>query len=397
MRKDNFLISTDSYFLFPTLHCFYFIFFALIFSCQTNPKKIYAESVQKNASTVFVSKEQFDRMGLKIGKPEFKTVHQYVKANGLLNIPPQNRASVSSPIGAVVKQIKVVQTQEVKKGQVLAILEHPDFVKLQEDFLSSLSLLGLYEKELERQIQLGSIAAQRDVQAAESQLKQLKAKIESLKNQLIILNSNPEELAKNFQIESTFKLLSPISGNIAIINSGIGAFVRPETEIFHIIDNAHIHADMMVFEKDIFKIKVGQKVKFVLSNLEDKTVEGVIFGIGKVFEPDTKTIAVHAEIPHNEKHGLIPGMYLNAIIEVSSHRTITLPDDAVAYDGDKIVCFQLVENDLAGYTFKMYEIQNNSAAEDRFAGLNPNQDYLQNKGFEVLSLKKLQQQSNDEQ
>jgi cobalt-zinc-cadmium efflux system membrane fusion protein len=344
-----------------------------------------AKEPNHSTDTHFLSKQQIKALGIRMGRPEIKNLSSVVEVNGLLNIPPQNRASVSSPLNAVVKRIAVVQTQEVKKGQLLAVLEHQDVIKMQEEFLSSISLLDLYEKELERQIQLGSVAALRDVQTARTQLNQLKAKIQSLKNQLSILNLDPDKLAQSFIIEPDFKLLSPISGNVALIGTGIGAFVRAETELFQIIDNAHIHADMMVFEKDIFKIKVGQKVKFVLTNLDNKTIEGTIFGIGKVFEPDTKTIAVHAEIPHNEKYGLVPGMYLNAQIETQLLPQYVLPLEATALHESNRVCFELQDSTEEGYYFKIQPLPIDSVNSSFIAGVSSQKIYVLNNGFEFLS------------
>ena len=57
-------------------------------------------------------------------------------------------------------------------------------------------------------------------------------------------------------------MVSPIEGYIRTVEVKTGQYVKPETEMFEIVNIEHIHADLMVFEKDMHKVKVGQRVKF---------------------------------------------------------------------------------------------------------------------------------------
>ena len=131
--------------------------------------------------------------------------------------------------------------------------------------------------------------------------------------------------------------------------------------MFEIVDNHHIHIDLLVYENDISKIKKGQKVSFRVSNLQGKELQAEIFAVGKAFEDDLKAVRIHAEItnPNNE---LIPGMYVNARIVVDDYQANTLPESAIIMEGESSFIFvKTVE--------KVYEshVHNESGAHEESA------------------------------
>ena len=248
-------------------------------------------------------------------------------------------------------------------------MEHTDFIKLQENYITSKNELGLSEKEYLRQKELfeQNAGTGKVFQKAESDYHSAKAKVSSLENQLKLLSVNTNELSQG-KIISSFALIAPIEGYVGNINATIGAYAEPNKILFEIIDNTKIHCDLLVYEKDLFKVKIGQKVNFILANNPEhqdehdrETIEGEIFGINKSFENDTKALTVHASIK-NEKHELIPGMYVNALIDVDNKTSMVVPVDAVVKSDGKEWVF-IVESLPKGkevegdsYIFKMKEV-----------------------------------------
>jgi cobalt-zinc-cadmium efflux system membrane fusion protein len=322
-------------------------------ACSTNTKDTapapeHHDEHEKNL--VELTTEQFKAVGITLGTIEQKNLHSVVKASGYLEVPPQNKATVSSLIGAVVKQILVVEGIAVKQGQTLALLEHPDFIKLQEEYLSAKSTLAYSDQEFRRQKELSeqNAAAAKIFQKTESEHTILTARVASLEEQLRQLSVRPSDLAQG-KIVSTLRLTSPISGYVGHINASIGAYAEPSKTLFEISDNSKIHVDLLVYEKDLFKVKLGQKVSFVLANQpehqqehKNETIEGVIFGINKSFEGDTKALTVHAQIK-NEHHELIPGMFVSALIDVGSQTVMAVASDAVVKSGGKQWIFVVAE------------------------------------------------------
>ena len=117
--------------------------------------------------------------------------------------------------------------------------------------------------------------------------------------------------------------------------------------MFEIVNIDHIHTDLMVFEKDMHKVKEGQKVKFSIESLPGKELEATIYSVGKAFEQDPKAIHLHAEI-HNKEGLLIPGMYVRGRIIIDDVRCYALPEAAVIRDGDKYFIFTAEKKDEDG-------------------------------------------------
>jgi len=331
-----------------------------------NSKKENSEpehNEEKKSETIELTAEQFNSVGIALGTIEKKNLRSVVRASGYLDVPPQNKASVSTFIGAVVKSISVLEGTFVKHGQTLAVLEHPDFIKLQEAYLTEKNNFIFVEKEYVRQKELmeHNSGTGKIFQKAESDFNISKGKISSLESQLKMLSVNFTELSKG-NISSSFALTSPIMGYVGHIHATIGGYAEPNKTLFEITDNTKIHCDLLIYEKDLFKVKVGQKVNFVLSNQPEhqeehnfKTIEGEIFGINKSFENDTKALIVHASIK-NENHELIPGIYVNGVIDVGEQKSSAIPIDAIVKADGKEWIFSVNEENKDGYKFNMLEV-----------------------------------------
>tara|TARA_R110001592_G_scaffold45430_2_gene145165 strand:- start:1035 stop:2285 length:1251 start_codon:yes stop_codon:yes gene_type:complete len=317
-------------------------------ACQSENESNEEHEEESKANQVEITTSQFEHVGVQLGTFENKNLNDVVKANGHLEVPPQYQASVSSFMGGVVKSIHVIESDFVEKGAILATLEHQDFIKLQEEYLKTKSNLAFVEKEYARQKKLHEedVSSGKIFQQTEANYKAEKAKFNSLQNQLQLLHISTNAL-ENGQISNSVSIKAPISGYIGHVRIRIGEYVAPSKQLFEIIDNRHIHVDLLVYEKDLFKVKIGQKVSFIMTNQGDEQIEGEVFGVAKAFENETKSLAVHAEIKNNEKLGLVQGMYVNALITVGEQTVKAIPVDAVVRSGGSEYIFVLVEGEEA--------------------------------------------------
>ena len=89
----------------------------------------------------------------------------------------------------------------------------------------------------------------------------------------------------------------------------------------------------------IAKVKIGQSVSLLLTNQSDKLVSGTVYGINKSFEVQNKSVIVHARVNNVASLNLIPGMYINALIETRTQMVQAVPKDAVIKANDKQYIF----------------------------------------------------------
>lgn len=340
----------------------------LLCSCQSsNDHPKVGAPHQKHQSEIILSAEQIKAVGIRFGYIEEKNLTSVVKASGYLEVPPQNKAQVSSLMGAIVKTISIREGDMVRSGQLLATLQHPDFIKMQEAYITERNTLLYLEKEYTRQKELSqqNAGTGKIYEKSEAEFNSSKARLSSLEKQLSMLSVDIDKLAKG-SISSAISLLSPINGSISHIKANIGMFAEPGKTLFEIVDNSKIHCDLLVYEKDLFKVKPHQKVHFLLANLPEhqemeggKTIDGEIFGINKSFENDTKALTVHATIT-NENHELIPGMFVNAHIETGNKNVLAVPIEAVVQSAGKSYLFlrsdTIAKHESGEFKFMMIEI-----------------------------------------
>jgi cobalt-zinc-cadmium efflux system membrane fusion protein len=282
---------------------------------------------------------QFTASGIVLGTFESKNLSEVINANGYTKLPPQNQADVSVMNGGVVKTIKVIEGQQVSSGQTLATIESPEFTKLQEAFLTSKSSLQYLSSEFQRQKTLSeeNVSARKTFERTRADYEIETARYQSLQRQLGMLRLDTTRIGGG-----AVQVVAPISGFITEVYIKIGSNVEPGKPLFSIVDNSQMHVDLLVYEKDLQKVKPGQKVRFVLTNQDNTEIMGEIFSVGKAFENETKSVAVHADI-QNDKQLLIPGMYVNALIDIGSQPVNTLPVDAVIKADGREFIFVLEE------------------------------------------------------
>ena len=247
-----------------------YLFFAiLVASCGNKTKEETAVTQEQKIDTnsVEITAEQYKTAYVQMGVIEEKAISGTTKVNGMLDVPPQNLVSISTPFGGFLKNTEMLQGLKVHKGQVVAIMQNPDYIQPQQDYIDFKSQLNYLKLENERQQELAkeNVNAQKTVQKSKAEYESMRARVLGLKTKLQLMNINMSSLEKG-TIQSTIPLYSPINGFVTQVNTNIGAFATATDVLFKIANTEHLHAELTVFEKDVPKLKIGQKVRFTLAN-----------------------------------------------------------------------------------------------------------------------------------
>lgn len=336
---------------------FIFVLLSLILplSCSS-PEPAPAEAVphadHAPSTSVFLTAEQMRSIGIEYGSIEKKQLTSSLRANGLLKVPNQNKATATALMGGVIRSILVQPGYKVAKGQVLATLANTSFVSMQEDYLSVSYKLNYAELEYTRQMELnaGNAGSLKVLQQAETERNTLRSKKAGLQKQLELLGLRTANLSSE-NIQTTIQITSPISGSVSSILVNIGTYVDPNNPVAEIIDNSQLHLDLFVYEKDLARVKVGQTIHFTLTNNPGREYDADVFAISNTFEEHTKAVAVHALVKGN-KEGLIDGMAITALASLEEAVLDAVPDGAIVnHDGQDyiFVSVPLVQNKDHGH------------------------------------------------
>lgn len=313
------------------------------------------ENAEGGLTSVVLTAQQFNALGMKVDTLSKRNFSSVVVANGQLEVLPQNEASVTAIIGANITSIDVFEGKKVNKGQVLAYLSHPDLLNLQTRYLNVWNQLQYTDKEYQRQKRLyeEEVGSGKDFQKIQSDFLSLTGEVKNLEAQLKLLKLDPEKIKQGNIVEQV-PVISPINGFIEKVNVKTGQYAEPQMQLFEVINNEHIHADLMVFEKDVYKVKEGQNVTFSIESLPGETLSAKIFAVGKSFEQNPKAVHVHAEI-ENKKGLLISGMYITGRIATGEDYAFALPEGAIVNEDGKQVIF-ISEQEGDNWKFEPVEI-----------------------------------------
>lgn len=311
----------------------YFLSLAIFISCSSNETKTVAEELEKSFTdnkTITLTQEQIDVAEIKTGNVGKMKISESVQCTGTIDVPPENIASVSPIINGFIKSLHFNPGDYVLKGAVLATLQHPDFIQLQQRYLEAKSQVDYYQEEFKRQGELTveNAASIKKMQKAKAEFLSFEANYKSLKAQLELLGVNTSQIEKD-EFEKEFKMFAPISGTVSRLNTNLGRFVSPESPVYEIINNENLFLQLNVFEKDLPKIDVGQKVIFrILNDLTEYNAKIKRVGIG--IDKTNRTTIVQGVIEKKSPR-LKPGKFINASVLINEREANTLLSEAIVY------------------------------------------------------------------
>ena len=188
--------------------------------------------------------------------------------NGILVIPPQNRATVTLTMGGSIRSTSLLPGAYVKKGSVLATLENPDFIALQQSYLNSHAQNEYLRTEFERQQTLSreEASSQKRYQQSKAEYLSMRSRMDAAAAQLALLGIDTTQLLAN-GIVPYLEVKSPISGYAANVNMNIGRHFDVGEPLCEIVDKSNMMLRLTAYEKDLHNLKAGDSVIFRVNGI----------------------------------------------------------------------------------------------------------------------------------
>lgn len=256
-------------------------------------------------------------------------------------------------------ETSLIQGSRVTKGQILGRIENPEFIELQQEYLEARNSLEYAEGEYQRHKTLfeDDVYSSKNLQEVTAQYKSLKAQLNATGQKLAMIGIDVSGLTED-NITRSVELRSPIGGYIRTMSANLGKYVTPTDVVFEIVNTGALVLDLTLYEKDVHRVALGQKVRFMMTGGDKPEHEAVIFQVSKAVGPD-KTVKAFASVT-GPSNNILPGMYVNAWIETSSEPLVTIPTEAITRfdDHDYIFIFEREkeEHGVPFTEFKMIEI-----------------------------------------
>ena len=291
---------------------FYPVLLLALTACKGNQQTTDTESVTVPVSEVAAdttAQPEVDAITSATSKPN------QVSFNGRIVLPPQRQATIALTMGGVVKNTSLLPGQYVSKNAVIATLENPEFITLQQTYLYSHSQTEYLQAEFERQKNLSAeqAASQKKYQQSKADYLSMKSRQDAAAAQLSLLGISPETLLKD-GIQPLLEVRTPISGYAANVAMNVGKYINPGEALCEIIDKSTPILCLTTYEKDLADMQTGSPVQFRVNGMGKQTFHGTVVSIGQKVDETNRSLEVYASIKETNPQ-FRPGMYVTAHIQ----------------------------------------------------------------------------------
>ena len=330
----------------------YIVFLLVVAGCTAKKQAATESKEAVTTDRVVMTDTQVLNAGIETGSVTNQTINTSLKVNGMVDVPPQNIVSVSFPMGGYLRSTKLMPGMHVSRGEVIAVIEDQALIQLQQDFLVAVARLNFLQQEFERQKMLNEnkVNADKVYQQAQADYSSQKVMVKGYSEKLKLVGIDPARLSEE-NVSKSVAVHSPINGFVSKVNVNIGKYVTGTDILFELINPDDMHAALTIFEKDLTKVKIGQKVQ--VSFIDDPTsvYDCEIILVTKNVD-ESRSALVHCHFETQPKN-LLPGMFLNATIRISNANVLTLPEEAIVrFENKQYVYEQAGKNE-----YRMIEVQ----------------------------------------
>lgn len=234
--------------------------------------------------------------------------------NGILVLPPQSRATVTLTMGGSIRSTTLLPGAYVKQGTVLATLENPEFIALQQSYLDSHAQYEFLRTEFLRQQTLAreEASSQKHFQQSKAEYLSMRSRMDAAAAQLALLGVDTTRLLAG-GIIPYLDIKAPISGYAADVKMNIGRHFDVGEPLCEIVNKSDMMLRLTAYEKDLANLRAGDRVEFRVNGIEGETFHGVITMVGQQVNNENRSIDVYVRI-EGQNPQFRPGMYAMARI-----------------------------------------------------------------------------------
>ncbi len=330
---------------------------------STTVAEAQPDSAAAPSDEVVLTPDQVRLAEIQTGRVEYRNLSQTLLVNGRVMAGAQNRVTISALQGGFVRQVALLPGQAVRKGQVLARIENPDLIQVQQDYAENRARLTYLETDYARQQELSreNVGTLKVFQQTSADLNVTRARLSALAQRIRRVGLSPEQAVKG-QFVSTYAVTSPINGIITDVPTNLGQYVQPADVIAQLIGTEGLYAELTVFEKDLNSIREGQRVRVRIAGVRPSGGQGQehfarVHLINRTVEND-RSVRVLARFENAGGTRLLrPNASLQATLELGNSQTPALPEGAIVASEGTDYIFVQQANQQANTPYKAIPVR----------------------------------------
>jgi len=281
-----------------------------------------------------LSQKQIDDLGIELQTAAPASLSVELVTRGKIILHPDRLAHILPKISGIANAAFKNIGDEVKQGEVLAILESREIADAYASYLSALEKEHLSQGIFEREKNLydKKITAEQDFLSARSLHKEARINLELSKQKLHAYGISEEEIKELSEHKNTdsrlYKIRSPIDGIVLQRHITKGEYIENTNMIYEIANFEVVWVEIGIYPKDLDPIKVGQLVEVINPNDGRQQTASIIF-VSPVIEDETITAKAVAEI-ENSTPIWRPGTFVKVHIATNKIKApIAIPHEAI--------------------------------------------------------------------
>jgi cobalt-zinc-cadmium efflux system membrane fusion protein len=283
------------------------------------------------------------RKQLRVGQAQQEPVTTTLRVSGRVEADGTRMARVSAPVTGRILEMKVIEGQHVRRGEVLATIYSTELSSAQSEFLKAHSQRQVADRAVARARQLlaAGVIGSAELQRREAELQQAGLDLSAAGERLRVLGL-PEDAIKTLQVSrglsSISNVVSSIEGIVLERKATIGQIVQAVEPVFVIADLSHVWLVADVPEQSAGNIKVGKSVEAEIPALPGQKIKGSLSFVSATVNPETRTVTTRMNLP-NPNRLFKPAMLTTMTLIDSAEQRLVVPASAVVREGNEDCVF----------------------------------------------------------
>lgn len=327
---------------------------AIAFTTSCKPK---TPAVETEDSLIRITKEQYENDAMQTAYPQKMLFETTVNANATVVATPDGRAKIHTALSGTVKNIFCRNGEFVSKNQVLLELAGNEIFELQKDFVESSAIFRRMKNEYGRVKVLYNekVIPEKEYMNSESEYRIAMARYQALKLKVETAGFLVNEIEAG-RFYSSYKLRSPINGQITNLTTSLAAFVDTQTELVEIVNPKMLQLQLSVFASDVSKVKAGQKIRVKTADA-NQVYMATIRSVGVAVNEETKTVECYATFNDKESSALMANEFLLCEIVVGQDSVMAIASEAIVKTETGQVVLKLKKHENDVYYFEKSDVE----------------------------------------
>jgi len=290
-------------------------------------------------------------VGIEVQDVQMRSISERLHANAETTYPPSRHAVVAPRVTGTVRSVEAVLGKKVEPKTVLAVVESPALGQAKRQYVHRLAMLALRQKRFDQEQGLleRKFAVRGQVLDAEARLAEAKLDVQESEAVLAgfgLLEAGIDAVASKGDTSPLVDVTAPFRGTVTAVDAELGELVGPGKPLFRIADMRRLWLAIDVYEADLPKIELDQRVTFRVDGLSRRRFRGRVVAIGGEVDERTRTVHVYAEVKNTG--GLLRAkMFGRAVVVVQpKEERLVVPKEAVQDDGDCHFVFVSPKDDV---------------------------------------------------